>query len=1049
MIVCGMYSPGWVMAQFTSPLPVSYKVGAQPVQCGDILSGSFVGARNDHNGYMQTSGFPYILKERPECSFMFTMGFPGYILINQRGTTRHGVVLCPDSSNITSFPLDGYSLSLQLPAGRYFINIEQGEDTTERDFAFQLLCSNNSLTSQLYQDIRSLAISTGTNTAVRGDFQQGRNHASHYKDMYWYGAYYPGVERDWYRPEPDTFYQFRLAEPQQVTIRNNGNTGHKAYLLDSTGSTQDVLDVQILRQEDYKQASSTIHLPAGTYYLAVEQASATTLEPYDFQISTACAPDMPHVIYRSTDYGSESFGLNLNGRAVTGTVNNFAAYGIWDYMDLFGGIALPLYAGTKQNNFLLSSDSGYVSMFVDINQDGDFDDAWEMLYENLQQASHALRPYGSGWRMEDRLTDGFSYSPPDSLLWRVGHKVLRMRVILASGLGEGGCARYPQVRRVLDVPVILDAGNPGEGVSWLRKQADGDRDWTSHIGGMPDGGVIAYSIHAMPGVPYQNVLPRSQVWLQGAPGQGKVIEEVPRHHDDRSWASALTRYRPDGSIAWAQQIEGTGAYGLNPTSYLVNGSTSDRMGNFYLYGWLHGGLNFRDDTVSYAGTYGNGMMGFLYRVSPSGVGTAWNVQNAGYKSSPITSVSVDSGGGLFVGGLVDHVPTSGRESIRLWTRGIVSSDSLYVRTRGEADAFVAHYSPAGRPIWGASIASFGAEKGPQVTVTPSGKVYVVGEGAGGVLVRTTRGDTAVIPTVPRQNYLLVLDTAGHILRSQILASDDWMRVTKLLVPPHSEDLILVGTFQNRLHWTNPPLTATGRIDGYLARMTTSGTVLWSRSLEGAFNDTLVDVKLGRDGNLIAAALLQSALPTVLGMGVPPEFTRLQTMVLRISLDSGKALSVAGPLYGKRARGILSVAETGDSTLYMSGYAGDSITVPGVGVLACEHQNRLGNPVFDGFVARLGRSWHGVDQPTALPPKLDEKAGMIVYPNPSPGRFSLKAPVLPSQEYELTLIDITGRLVYRKILPGDQLQKGVLVDAMLKPGLYTAQAGGMHCPFVIQ
>lgn len=1049
---------GRLWAQTWTPLPTSFKTGAVPVQCGDLLTGSFVGAHNDHNGYMAPSnpvwgpGWPYVLKQRAERSYVFTLNAPGYVFVEQIGGTRHGVVLCPDSSNVTDYPLGEYALHLSLAAGRYFINVEQGEDTTELDYSFRLLCSPAPLLAQMYPSIKQLAQQVSSNQVVRGDFSRGSNHLSHYRDFEWprywdYSFLYPFRNlRDFYRPERDTFYTFRLQERRQVSIRNNANTGHKAYLMDSAGYAYQLLDVNITKQEEAMQASSTLSLPAGTYYLAIEQASATTAEPYEFQISSTCTPEVPApVAYGYDPYGSEMLDVNLNQGKVRGVVHLQGYREGYFYNDLFATVGGTMYLGWRENTLTINSAPGYVRMFADLNNDGDFDDAYEAIYQNIRKGKFPTDYYANNFFTENLLRDHFALDFPDTLAARLEGRVVRMRVVVSDTNTTAPCGRYTDKDRVLDFAARIEqpAAEPAS-TPWVRQQADNLDDETQYVRSGPAGSVYAVSYHPMPGADIWYMTAYNQVNIQGASGKGAVLEQGQHHHDYISNIGALTRYRADGSLAWTRKIVSTPTNG-NSGSYSLTNCWPGRNGDLYLSGTAYGGIGISNDSGTagvHVGAPTDRFYSFTCRIDSTGSGESWTIGGNYYYINGKDGASDGSRNTYWSGTFYNNgwpVPTP---PLQLGT--------FLLPYSGMQGAFIAKRAASGSYLWAVQIDGEGAVTAPMIAATASGAVTVAGIADSALTLRASAGDSARVQPIGKQTYLARFDSTGHLSWVRLLPNPG-ISIYKLVSIPGSEDVLVVGRYTDSLILGAVRWVSLGASDAFLARIRPDGSIIWVRRVAGTGNDSLQDVTAESGDSILVIVAAYGAMQDMLGADVPVLQRGQRNIPITLDAATGAPRVFFGRYSAPRTLEIRSVARA-NGGVFIGGSLVDSSYFEGFGSINTE--GRVGYPLskgWDGFVARLG----GGDRLVPTVPTSTKSAESLsksdpkVYPNPAHGSISVRLEGLSPGIHPLWVLDMTGRVVLRLSLTDGALRQGVQMEAAWPVGLYEIRVAGKSCRLVVE
>ena len=589
----------WAQAQFA----VTYKSGSIPTACGQVLSGSFVGAANDHSVYFNANSPLYAYNDapHPERSYRLVLASPSYVVLEQAGANRHGAIICADSSNASTLCALNYYNKVFLDVGAYYINIEQGFDTTDLAYSFTLRCLGQD--TSLYGSAKAFARLLNANDTMRGSLAGETDKLRLYYveefDQYWQDRYYP---------EPDREYAFDLAERRRITVRNNGGTRHKVFLMDTSGSTGHVVPLVInppsaspsyYNYFDIDQGSMTLDLDPGRYYLSVEQGSSALSDQYDFELSTACVPEIGRLGYLTFEYGV--IGATLNGGGAYGEITHSSG-AVTTYVDKYYEKAMPLHVGGGNNSLAVNSGPGYVRAFIDLNKDGDFDDAHELLYRMLDKGRPLYNPTwvaGGSYILNNTFIDNFTL--PDTAYGAYLGGVYRMRVLVTDTSQGSACGTYRD-GMALDVAVRFDtAGARAAGPAWVRQIGDGAVDVLTDVRAMPDGGVTSLSSHAfVAATSFSSYNPFSDIKLTtGAAGDVRHLRLGQGHHYYLAGSSLATHYDRQGNIAWILQVIGN-QFNLDASYVDMVGSAVDSTGGLLLAANVYGsaGIVRHGDTAS-------------------------------------------------------------------------------------------------------------------------------------------------------------------------------------------------------------------------------------------------------------------------------------------------------------------------------------------------------------------------------------------------------------------------------------------------------------------
>ena len=293
--------------------------------CGQTLT---VPAACDGNSilFKQTPRIPYMPYSPPTagygfgCSraFSFTLTQPSYIQARLR-TTQYGsafFAVSADNSNMSVLQSGGQPFQPDmLPAGTYWLMVSgwYGPLQDLPDMPVELLCSPNPIPR--YQSAKPIASPLAAGNVAQGTLFNQDDHLYAYGDWqnnqgYTYGSYNPGIDRA---------FKYTATGRQRLTIVNRGHSNHQLIMLDSTGSTQKTLDVRAtgiggyvnqgsptvgtsgLGPDVVVQGSSTILPGPATYYMVIEQASASVGDAFDYKLIGTCLPTggLGQRLYRS------------------------------------------------------------------------------------------------------------------------------------------------------------------------------------------------------------------------------------------------------------------------------------------------------------------------------------------------------------------------------------------------------------------------------------------------------------------------------------------------------------------------------------------------------------------------------------------------------------------------------------------------------------------------------------------------------------------------------------------------------------------------------
>lgn len=202
----------------------------------------------------------------------------------------------------------------------------------------------------------------------------------------------------------------------------------------------------------------------------------------------------------------------------------------------------------------------------------------------------------------------------------------------------------------------------------------------------------------------------------------------------------------------------------------------------------------------------------------------------------------------------------------------VSFGSTTLSTVGGTDGFVARYDSSGSPIWAKRFGSPNDEYIGGVAASPDGGAVVVGTFVGSA----TFGQGEVNQTVlsaqpPGDGFIAKYDAAGALVWAKSTTGVGAQDVRGVEVFPDNS-LTISGAFQDGtaiLGLGEPgevQLTPVGGADGFVARLSSSGQLVWARGIGAGGFDAARSVTAVPDGTTVVAGDFSGT--AILGAGEP-------------------------------------------------------------------------------------------------------------------------------------------------------------------------------------
>ena len=249
--------------------------------------------------------------------------------------------------------------------------------------------------------------------------------------------------------------------------------------------------------------------------------------------------------------------------------------------------------------------------------------------------------------------------------------------------------------------------------------------------------------------------------------------------------------------------------------------------------------------------YTGGTDVFLAKYSSTGT-VLWAARIAGTGTDNGNAVATDSSGNVFVTGRYSAALT-------LYNAGGTTGGTL-TNTGATDDAFLAKYSSTGTVLMAVAIATTGYEQGFGVATDLSGNAFVTGNYSG------TLGS---LPYIAGQDaFLIKYSSTGTLLwaaQADAGSSNDFGRA---VATDSSGNVFITGyygaacTLYNTGGTTGATLAFTGGTqDAFLAKYSSTGTVLWAAQIAGTTTSDDVGYAVATDssGNVFVAGFYSAAL----------------------------------------------------------------------------------------------------------------------------------------------------------------------------------------------
>jgi hypothetical protein len=298
----------------------------------------------------------------------------------------------------------------------------------------------------------------------------------------------------------------------------------------------------------------------------------------------------------------------------------------------------------------------------------------------------------------------------------------------------------------------------------------------------------------------------------------------------------ISKTSPSGASLWAERIGG-------PAKDHATGIAMDREGNVIITGSFHGTADFDPGPDVFPLSAGVAGDGFILKLDENG-NFIWAVKITGDGFNEIRSVRTDGTNNIIVTGLfegtADFDPTDGL--------------SLH-SSKGLDDIFLAKYTPDGQLIWVNGIGGPGSDEGRGVTVTLTGNVWVAGHFSESVDFNPKPDDASLTAQGQDDIFVATYNGQGEYIRALRIGGNEDEEVNGIHMDAPG-NILLTGMFRGNVDF-NPStftdfLASQGGDDGFVVKLSPSGSFVWARSFGGEENDKGIDISADHLGNILVS-----------------------------------------------------------------------------------------------------------------------------------------------------------------------------------------------------
>lgn len=186
-------------------------------------------------------------------------------------------------------------------------------------------------------------------------------------------------------------------------------------------------------------------------------------------------------------------------------------------------------------------------------------------------------------------------------------------------------------------------------------------------------------------------------------------------------------------------------------------------------------------------------------------------------------------------------------------RGSVTFGSTTLTSSGLSDIYIAKFNPAGNWVWAKKAGRTGDDMGRDVAVDNSGNVYIIGHFPG----TATFGTTTLTSSGSYDVFIAKLDGNGNWLWAKKAGgsgADNGHRIAM----DSSNNVYITGLFSGTASFGSSNIGSSGGFDAYIAKLNSAGTWQWAKKAGGTGSDYGFGLKPDVDGNVYLSGFFEGS-----------------------------------------------------------------------------------------------------------------------------------------------------------------------------------------------
>ncbi|MHB8790762.1 MAG: InlB B-repeat-containing protein [Desulfobulbaceae bacterium] len=286
----------------------------------------------------------------------------------------------------------------------------------------------------------------------------------------------------------------------------------------------------------------------------------------------------------------------------------------------------------------------------------------------------------------------------------------------------------------------------------------------------------------------------------------------------------ILKLNSSGNFVWARSMGGANYDG-------VSGISADTSGNVYTTGSFFGTVDFDPGP----GTFNLTSSATEYDMFISKLDNDGNFVWARSMGGSSSGISLDTSGNVYTTGgftgTVDFDPGAG---------------TFFLTSAGGGDIFISKLDSGGNFVWAKAMGSTTNDRGEDITVDTSGKVYASGIFQGseafGSGPWTNLGIYWAI-------FVSKLNSAGDVVWFKVISGKGLTNYPGGISVDTSGNVYSTGYFTDTIYFEPFNLTSAGESDIFISKLDSGGNFVWAKAIGGTSSDGASDISVDTSGNI--------------------------------------------------------------------------------------------------------------------------------------------------------------------------------------------------------